>query len=262
MNDVAPLYEFVRLVRAHRSPATAVETAGMPPANNLDQRSPINMPNATALTPIENPPTGDGWDAAATDASANPARGPVYKFDDGEYFAGREKTPLEDGKQFVVLDRVEGRQYLRKDCAPEWLLRIPAAAPKPEQPHVDKDKWPLDMNGKPAHPWKYTYFIYLLDAGTGEIGTFATNTIGGTIAVNDLRDQIKFMRNTRPGAVPIVSLQSRLMPTQFGTKKPRPHFKIEGWKIRGDEQPLRITSSNDDGHDAAKAHPVDDEIPF
>ena len=35
----------------------------------------------------------------------------------------------------------------------------------------------------------------------------------------------------RPGAMPVIELQSVQMPTKFG-KKPRPFFKIVGWRNR------------------------------
>ena len=62
----------------------------------------------------------------------------------------------------------------------------------------------------------------------GEISTFLSSTTGGRIAVDELRDQIAFMRRARPDAIPIVALRSKDMPTQYGSTKPGPHFKILG----------------------------------
>jgi len=42
------------------------------------------------------------------------------------------------------------------------------------------------------------------------------------------------MRGVQPGAVPVIALESTLMPTQFGSKKPRPHFRITGYKLRSE----------------------------
>jgi hypothetical protein len=88
-----------------------------------------------------------------------------------------------------------------------------------------------NLNGVKEHPYRYTWFLHQLDAETGEISTFSTNTTGGRIAIGELKDQIAFMRRLRPGALPVVSMRSKPMPTQFGGTKPRPHFKIEGWRM-------------------------------
>src|SRR5262249_12442599 len=71
--------------------------------------------------------------------------------------------------------------------------------------------WPSDLNGKPEHPWKWTHFIYLMDVTTGEACTFSSNTNGGRAAFRDLTDQIRTMRKMKPGAVPIVALESSIM---------------------------------------------------
>ena len=62
--------------------------------------------------------------------------------------------------------------------------------------------------------------------------TFWTNTVGGHIAVKDLSEQVALMRRMKPNAMPIVALESIDMPTSYGGTKPRPHFKICGWRTR------------------------------
>jgi hypothetical protein len=181
-----------------------------------------NTPPSTIVTVI------DGFDAAAQDMTASPIRGTNVKFIDGDYLSFKDKLDVHE-RTYVVLDVREGWQFLQKDGPPEYLMRAPGGL-RPIQPNVDIAAWPLDLNGKPAHPWKYTRYLYLLDAATGEICTFWTNTIGGERAVRDLNDQVAFMRRMRPGAHPVVQLRSKPMPTQFGGTKLRPHFQLVGWK--------------------------------
>jgi hypothetical protein len=206
---------------------------------------------------ISNAPL-DNWDAASDEIS--PVRGPNIKFDAGAFFTGKEKTPIDDDKKFIVIDRAEGWQFLKKDCPAEWVMRK-AGEPKPEQPHADESTWPTGLDGKPQHPWKWTLFVYLIDAATGESLTFSSSTTGGRLAVDELTSQIKYMRNMRPGAVPIVTLESQQMNTKFG-RKPRPIFKIAGWKVRDDDadQPKQIASNGNGG--IAEVNTLDDEIPF
>jgi hypothetical protein len=71
-----------------------------------------------------------------------------------------------------------------------------------------------------------------MDEASGEFITFWTNTIGGDIAIGQLSDQVAEMRRLQPGAMPVVELQSKPMPTQYGGTTPRPHFQLLHWKMR------------------------------
>jgi hypothetical protein len=167
------------------------------------------------------------------DPTSSPLRGPGVRFKDGGYYTFGDKLDVAE-KTFAVLELKRGWQKLAKDTPPEYLIREPGQ-PMPMQPVVPKDDWPLDLNGQPAHPWKSTHYLVLLDTATGEVSTFWSNTVGGNVAIAALRDQVEFMRKCRPGAIPIVALESRDMPTQFGGTKPRPHFQISGWKAHNAE---------------------------
>jgi hypothetical protein len=173
----------------------------------------------------------DGFDANQQDPTASPIRGLNMRFKDGKYLAFGDEIDVR-GKSFVVLDRLEGWQKLTKDCPPEYLMRKTGEV-RPPRPHVDESEWPLNLNGVPEHPWKYTRYLYQLDAATGEISTFWTNTTGGRIAIDQLGEQVTLMRQARPDALPVVGLESRDMPTSYGGTKPRPHFQILGYKTRG-----------------------------
>jgi hypothetical protein len=143
------------------------------------------MQNALATVSPKKLPT-DNWDAAGDEMG--PVRGPNIKFDAGTYSAGREKTPIEPDRKFVVIDRAEGWQFLKKDCPAEWVMRIPGE-PRPEQPFAAEDTWPTGLNGEPEHPWKWTRFVYLIDAATGESLTFSSSTNGGRIGIDELTAQ-------------------------------------------------------------------------
>ena len=191
------------------------------PANEV-QRRPQQMTqeskNALALL--------DGFDIG--DPSASPLRGQSRRFKDGFYYTFNEKFDVE-GKSCVVLEQREGWQKLQKGCSPEYLIKQPGE-PRPLRPHVDEKDWPLNFNDKPEHPWKYSWYLHLLDTATGEISTFWTNTTGGRIAIAELKDQVSLMRRFRPDAVPVIALQSVPMPTGYGGTKPRPFFKILGYR--------------------------------
>jgi hypothetical protein len=201
----------------------------------------------------------DGFDII--DPTASPIHGLEIRFKDGHYYNFKEKMDVR-GRDFVVLDRVEGWQKLEKGCAPEYLMQK-LGEPKPPQPHVDEKDWPLDLNNEPKHPWKWTRFLYLLDKATGESSTFSSNNIGGHVGIDELRDQITDMRRMRPGAIPIVALQSKEMPTSYGGTKPRPYFKIQGWKIRDDLGPQSLLAGPQltDVEKPTTEELLDDELP-
>jgi hypothetical protein len=190
-----------------------------------------NFETSNALTVQDHyqPPAVDSFDY--DDPSASPIRGGNAKFDAGAYFVGKEKTLLAPERQFIALDKSAGWVFLKAGCPAEYVMQSPGQ-PKPERPDCGEEAdWPLDLNKQPSCPWKWTLFLYLMDADTGETITFSSNTSGGKIAIDELTQQIKSMRSMRPGAMPVIELQSVPMPTKFG-KKPRPFFKITSWRNR------------------------------
>jgi hypothetical protein len=224
----------------------------------------MNAQTQNALTPATNNPITDGWDAQANDSSASPAKGSSIRFDGGAHFIGREKTLVEVGRQFVAIDIREGWLFLKKDCPAEYSMRA-IDGPKPPRPQsfANPSEWPDGLDGKPNDPWRYAKFLYLLDPLSAEVFTFTSSTTGGRIGISDLSAQIQLMRGTRPGAVPIVELQSRQMKTKFGMK-PRPFFQVVGWRVKSDEAQKLIADSTDkdDGDGTKTVNDLDDEIPF
>jgi hypothetical protein len=172
----------------------------------------------------------DGFDDNA-DATNSPLRGIAFRFKDGEYFAFSDEFPTE-GRTFAVIDKADGWQKLAEGTPPEYLMRKPGEV-RPPRPHVDEADWPTGFDGKPQHPWVLTRYLYLLDTATGEVSTFYSGTIGGRVALDELSAQVKVTRSVQPDAIPVITLESRDMPTKFGGTKPRPYFKIAGYKLRG-----------------------------
>jgi hypothetical protein len=99
-------------------------------------------------------------------------------------------------------------------------------------PDQDKATWEVGINGELTDPWKDTRYLRLIDPRTGQDYTFVTDTYGGRKAVGDLKSQISNVRFAYPGAVPVVQLGSTTMKTAFGPK-PRPEFKVVGWRNKG-----------------------------
>jgi hypothetical protein len=95
---------------------------------------------------------------------------------------------------------------------------------------VPQEEWERDRNGKPKPPYQLTAILYLLNPETMEKYTFPTSTVGGSIAVSELKDSVAFMRRYRgESTLAVVELSSKLMRTQYGDRL-RPFFKILEWR--------------------------------
>jgi hypothetical protein len=107
---------------------------------------------------------------------------------------------------------------------------------------VPKSLWREGPGGLQG-PFQAQRLVYLVDPVGLDKYTYATSTIGGGIAVNELVDRILWLRRLRGNAVyPLVRLTSKPMRTKHGPRR-RPHFEIVEW-----------IALNPDGH----MIPVDD----
>jgi hypothetical protein len=184
------------------------------------------------MTAIQTAPVAvrDSWDVA--DATQNPARGQTFVFNNGDFLTIGDKRKVTG--HYVVIDQLEGWQFLKKGCHAEWIMRRPGE-PRPPMPACPEETWPVSSyTDAPECPWKYTYFLRMLNVDDGTTMTFATSTAGGRVAVQELGDQVRSMRGLgadNAGALPIVELDGREMPTRRFGKRPRPWFRIAGWKL-------------------------------
>jgi hypothetical protein len=126
---------------------------------------------------------------------------------------------------------------------------------------VPEVEWEKGIDGKPRPPWQRSEVVYLLDEATAQKFTFASGTVGAQIAVEELRDRVKWMRVLRGARViPIVELANKPMKTRHGVSKLRPHFKIAGW--RGISLTSEATPLIEHVKPPTTAEELDDEIPF
>jgi hypothetical protein len=119
---------------------------------------------------------------------------------------------------------------------------------------IPHHEWELGVDGKPRPPWQFQEVVYFLDTTTAERFTFASGTIGARIAVEKLRDQVKWMRQLRGACVmPIVELGSASMKTKFGSKI-RPAFNVKSWAELGGQSGVAMI---DDKSVPAGVQPID-----
>jgi hypothetical protein len=211
--------------------------------------------------------TSDGF-AVAEPGGRNLISGKMLKFVNGNYLAEKtEHMPI--NTTLVALDVTTAWVKWAKGKPVEHRVTPPGRI-HPERdglPDGDQTFWEEGLNGEPADPWRNTRYLRLIDPNTGEEYTFITDSFGGRKAIGDLKDATKNVRFAHAGAVPVVQLGTTMMKTNFGPK-PRPQFRIVGWKNKGTAPALaEITDQHHERQDGyEELHPsradMDDEIPF
>jgi hypothetical protein len=98
-----------------------------------------------------------------------------------------------------------------------------------------REEWIEGPDGQLRGPWQAQHILYTVDPKTMDKYTFPTGSVGGKIAIRELRDKIVWMRRLRgPTTYPVIKLSRVWMNTRFGGRY-RPHFEIVRWVRLGGE---------------------------
>jgi hypothetical protein len=197
----------------------------------------------------------DGF-AVAENAGASMIVGKMLKFADGKFLADKTET-LAASTTLVAVNVTTAWVHWRDSKPIEHrVTHVGQSHPiRDELPDQDEGKWPVGLNNEPADPWHDCRYLYLIDPNTGADYTFVTSSFGGRKAIGDLKDAIRNVRSVHPNALPLVQLGSIMWKTRFG-QKPRPDFKIVGWRGKQDD----IGNAKVVEH--APNRDMDDDIPF
>ena len=161
--------------------------------------------------------------------------GTVLKFSNEAEWVTRDEEKLPADRELIATDIVRVVQ--------KWIDQVPVETrvlePGEKFPDLEalneaapKDEWTEGPNGLRG-PWQAQYVVHLLDPKTMDRFSFATGTVGGGIAVRDLRDKVIWMRRVRGQNVfAVVTLCDRHMKTRFGGRQ-RPHFVVVRWIALG-----------------------------
>jgi hypothetical protein len=182
------------------------------------------------------PAGDDGFEAAAAEGAERVLKGDLLKFSDGHWLVGREALPMKKELRLVAMGTAAAWVRWADGKPDRYVVRQPNV-PFPEREELgdnDETKWENGPDDKPRDPWQSTRFVHLTNPETANLFTFSTTSWGGRGAVIDLADAIVRYRHARPGACPVVVLQSAPMTTKFG-KKWKPVFQIVDWVGGGGE---------------------------
>ena len=190
-------------------------------------------------------------------------RGILTSFRDSTYLANKTETLQQapHGPTFMGLGACTAWVLWKNGKPAEHRITQPGEAHPWREDLGDDDqtKWELGLGGLPSDPWRDTRYLYLLNPRTGKIYTFVTDSVGGRMAVGELKDAIMTVRQAQPGALPVVQLATSTMKTKYGIK-PRPDFKIVDW--RGGTSAPSQTKQIDQQAEPDEDVPFDDEVQF
>ncbi len=220
----------------------------------------------TKLTHYKN----DGWDDADS-ADDRVIQGTLIKCVDG-HWTDRDKRAIPSSTRLLALSTHQLLQRWQDGQPAETIPKRPGES----LPNIDelnaaipREQWEPGLDGAPRPPWQKQYSVYLLDCVSAEQYTFTNCTVGARIAVENLKDKVKWMRAMRGADVfPVVELSSAPMKTRKGAKI-RPEFRVVAWRQLGNgepgpaiAEPAAVAAIGKPVAAVSNHELVDDEIPF
>jgi hypothetical protein len=180
----------------------------------------------------------DGVEGDDRPEGAGIIQGSLVKFTNEAVWVTRDGDELSADLELVAVDVGRVVQKWSDGQPVETIILQPHQKfPDVEEMNekVPKKEWVEGPDGNLRGPWQAQHILYLLDPKTMDRFSFPTGTVGGKIAVRDLRDKTMWMRRLRgPNVYPVIVLSSTFMNTRFGGRQ-RPHFKIVRWVSLGAE---------------------------
>jgi hypothetical protein len=195
------------------------------------------------------PPDDDGLSSYQEDANAasRVIQGDLLKFSNEGVWLDHsiDDEPFLPNRELVVVNRATVVQ--------KWLDKMPVETrfilPGEAVPDIEalnelcpNSEWAKDLNNNLRGPWQAQTFLYMADLANMERFTFATNTVGGSIAIRELTEKTMLKRRLYGAKVsPVVRLKNKPMKTRFGPRM-RPHFEIMHWTGLGPDSKATAVS--------------------
>ena len=180
----------------------------------------------------------DGVEGHDRPQGAGVIQGTSVKFTNDSTWVTRDKIELESNLELVAVDVARVVQKWEDGSPIETIVLEPHQKfPDIESMNeaIPRDQWVEGPDGKPRGPWQAQHILYMVDLMTMEKYTFATGTVGGRIAIGELRDKLVWMRRVRGlNVYAVIVLRDKFMNTRFGGRQ-RPFFSIVRWVKLGTE---------------------------
>jgi hypothetical protein len=141
------------------------------------------------------------------------------------------------GTKFVALLHLTGKGFIKFNAgAPPTvhMVKIYENVPDIEREELgdlDREQWPIGMNGEKEDPWKPQFAIPMQRYDTGgEIFILIARGVVSMNSVGDLLGRFRGHPKRKAGCIPVVRIESGTYPSKkFGGRKPKPVYAIDGW---------------------------------
>jgi len=181
----------------------------------------------------------DGFDTYSDELDRRLLKGTQIKFTNAYTWVTRAGEEMPTDVDFIASDivRVLAKWPKDKNKPPETLVLggEKFSDIKKLNEETPKSEW-REYNGVLKGPYEIQHYLYLLDRLLKKY-TYVASTIGGSIAIHDLLDQVKDARLVYgPGIYAKVRLSDTWMKTSYSSEgRQRPHFIVTGYtrKKRG-----------------------------
>jgi hypothetical protein len=180
----------------------------------------------------------DGVEGDDRPENAGIIQGTLVKFSAEGQWVDREGNEISGELELVAADVIRLVQKWQDQKPVETIILQPHQKfPDVEAMNeaVPRDEWeegPAGLHG----PWQAQHLLYLVNLETMDKYSFPSSTIGGRVAIRDLRDRIMWMRRLKGSDVyPVVVLGRSWMNTKYGGRW-RPTFIIKRWVRLGGSQ--------------------------
>jgi hypothetical protein len=190
-------------------------------------------------------------------------KGAILKCVDGTWSA-KDGSEINTAMKFLCIGT---RQALQRwqDASPIEVIAKEAGKSLPDvnelNARIPQDEWETGLDGRPRPPWTRAWFADFIRESDAAAYTFVNSTFGARIAVERLDDKVFRMRMLMGAdVVPIITLGSAPMKTQFGTKL-RPEFNVTAWReLNRIEPPKPVQQIGK--QESTTEEVFDDAIPF
>ena len=178
----------------------------------------------------------DGFDTYSDELDHRLLKGTQIKFTNAYTWVTRAGEEMPTDVDFIASNivRVLAKWPKDKNKPPETSVLGGEKFPdiKMLNEETPKSEW-REYNGVPKGPYEIQHYLYLLDRLLKKY-TYVASTIGGSIAIHDLLEQVKDARLVYgPGIYAKVRLSDTWMKTSYSPDgRQRPHFIVTGYTRR------------------------------
>jgi hypothetical protein len=156
--------------------------------------------------------------------------GEILKFVDGRW-SPRGGPEFPRGTRMLLRGMRRALQHWECQTVVDEIIERPGErlpSVKELNAEIPESEWEPGLDGKPRKPWTLYYVFYLLNDDDGCPYYHSNCTYGQMLAYNELANKLTIDAAKGLRGIPILELQSKVMPTTKGPKQ-RPFYKVHNY---------------------------------